>query len=89
MSFSRRLVYIHVHTSGVVIRCHLSRLMGERKLKIVDVARETGLHRNTVTLLYRETASRIDLDAVDKLCELFDCEVGELLERVEQREADT
>ena len=45
--------------------------MGERKLKIVDVARETGLHRNTVTLLYRETASRIDLDAVDKLFELF------------------
>lgn len=62
--------------------------MGERKLKIVDVARETGLHRNTVTLLYRETASRIDLDAVDKLCELFDCEVGELLERVKGMEGE-
>ena len=58
--------------------------MGERKLKIVDVSRETGLHRNTVTLLYRETASRIELDAIDKLCALFECEVGELLERVEQ-----
>lgn len=67
-----------------MIRCHLSRLMGERKMKIVDVSRETGLHRNTVTLLYRETASRVDLDAIDKLCELFDCEVGELLERVEE-----
>ena len=33
-----------------MIKCHLSRLMGERKLKIADVARETGLHRNTVTL---------------------------------------
>jgi len=57
--------------------------MGERKLKIVDVARETGLNRNTVTLLYKETAQRIDLDALDKLCELFDCEVEDLLERVE------
>lgn len=65
-----------------MIRCHLSRLMGERKMKIVDVARATGLHRNTVTLLYNETASRVDLDAVDKLCELFDCEVGDLFERV-------
>lgn len=65
-----------------MIRCNLSRLMGERKLKIVDVSRETGLHRNTVTLLYRETASRIDLEAIDKLCEFFNCEVGELLERV-------
>jgi len=65
-----------------MIRCHLARLMGEKKLKIIDVARETGLHRNTVTLLYRETAVRIELDAIDKLCDLFDCEVSDLLERV-------
>jgi putative transcriptional regulator len=55
--------------------------MGERKLKIADVARDTGLHRNTITLLYDETASRVDLDAVDRLCEYFDVSVGELLER--------
>tara|TARA_B100001063_G_C16483315_1_gene413694 strand:- start:100 stop:384 length:285 start_codon:yes stop_codon:yes gene_type:complete len=66
-----------------VIRCHLARLMGEKKMKIMDVARETGLNRNTVTLLYKETAQRIDLDAIDKLCELFDCEVGDLLEKYE------
>ena len=64
-----------------MIRCHLARLMGERKMKIMDVARETGLNRNTVTLLYKETAQRIDLEAIDKLCDLFDCEVGELLEK--------
>lgn len=63
-----------------MIRCNLARLMGERKMKIVDVARETGLNRNTITLLYKETAQRIDLDALDKLCKLFDCKVGELLE---------
>lgn len=66
-----------------MIRCHLARLMGEKKLKIVDVARETGLNRNTVTLLYKETAQRIDLDAIDKLCVLFECDVADLLERVE------
>jgi len=71
-----------------MIRCHLSRLMGESKMRIADVSRETGLNRNTVTLLYRETAARVDLDAIDKLCELFDCEVGELLERVEQLPPD-
>jgi putative transcriptional regulator len=56
--------------------------MGEHKMKIADVARETGLNRNTVTLLYKETANRLELDAIDKLCELFECEVGELLEYV-------
>lgn len=58
--------------------------MGERKMKIADVARETGLNRNTVTLLYKETATRVDLEAIDKLCALFECEVGQLLERSEQ-----
>ena len=69
-----------------MIRCHLSRLMGERKLNIADVARETGLNRNTITLLYKETATRVDLDTVEKLCELFDCDVGELMEYVPQKE---
>jgi len=65
-----------------MVRCNLSRLMGEKKLKVIDVARETGLHRNTITLLYKETATRVDLETIEKLCELFDCEVGELFERV-------
>lgn len=63
-----------------MIRCHLSRLMGEKKLKVVDVARLTGLHRNTITLLYNETAARVDIDAIEKLCELFEVGVGELFE---------
>lgn len=57
--------------------------MGERKLKISDVARDTGLHRNTVTLLYQETATRVDLEAIDSLCRYFKVSVGELLEYTE------
>lgn len=63
-----------------MIRCHLARLMGERKMKISDVLRETGLSRNTVTLMYKETAQKIDIEALDKLCKLFACEVADILE---------
>lgn len=65
--------------------------MGERKLKIVDVARATGLHRNMITLLYNETAARIELDAVNKLCFFFGVSVGDLFEYVpdENRYGDT
>jgi putative transcriptional regulator len=54
--------------------------MGEQKLKIADVARQTGINRGTVTRLYQETAVRVELDVVEKLCELFGCEVGDLFE---------
>ncbi|MEQ5111510.1 helix-turn-helix domain-containing protein [Providencia vermicola] len=65
-----------------MIRCHLARMMGEHKLRIADVARETGLSRTTVTLLYKETAQKVDLEALDKLCQLFDCQLSDLLERI-------
>jgi len=67
-----------------MIRCHLARLMGEHKMKISDVANQTGLHRNTVTLLYKETAQRVDIDAMDKLCQLFSCTVADLFEYIEE-----
>ena len=63
-----------------MIKCHLSRLMGERKLKIADVARNIGVHRNTITLLYYEKAQRIDFEVLDKLCKYFECAVSDLLE---------
>jgi putative transcriptional regulator len=69
-----------------MIKCHLSRIMGERKLRIADVARATGLHRNTVTLLYQETATRIDIDAIDRLCRFFTLQVGDLFEYVPEND---
>ncbi|NNM60046.1 MAG: helix-turn-helix transcriptional regulator [Legionellales bacterium] len=71
-----------------MIRCNLARMMGEHKMRIADVARESRLSRATVTLLYKETAQKVDLQALDKLCELFGCEIGELLERTNSSNAD-
>ncbi len=69
-----------------MIRCHLSRIMGEHKMKISDVARETGVNRSTVTALYQENAARIELDVVDKLCNLFNCKVSDLFEFIKLEE---
>jgi len=56
--------------------------MGERKLKISDVERATGLHRNSITLLYKETANRVELETIEKLCIFFNCEVSDLFEYI-------
>ncbi|MDQ0742448.1 helix-turn-helix transcriptional regulator [Pseudomonas sp. W4I3] len=69
-----------------MIRCHLARLMGERKMRIADVARETGLSRATITLLYKETAQKVDLEAIEQLCELFECQIGELFEHTPSKQ---
>ena len=71
-----------------MIRCHFARLMGERKLKISDVARETGINRGTLTRLYYESAERIELDVLDQLCEYFKIDLPELLIRVPGTKSD-
>ena len=63
-----------------MIRCHLGRLLGEKKLKISDVARDTGINRGTLTRLYQETAERVDLDAINLLCRYLNVTVQDLLE---------
>ena len=65
-----------------MVKCHLSRLMGERKLKISDLARDTGINRGTATRLYHETAERVDIEVVNSLCLYFNCSVGELFEYI-------
>lgn len=72
-----------------MIRCYLSTLMGRDKLRIADVARVTGLNRSTVNALYKETATRLDLAAIDALCNLFRCSVGELFEHVPDADGPT
>ena len=58
-----------------MIKCHLS--------KIADVARETGLNRGTITRMYNETATRIELDAIETLCRYLNVKIEDLYEFVD------
>lgn len=67
-----------------MIRCNLSRILGEKKLKIADVARDTGINRGTITRLYQETAVRVEFDVLEALCRYLNCDISELLELTEE-----
>ncbi len=63
-----------------MIKCYLSRLLGERRLKISDVTRDTGINRGTLTRLYHENAERVELAVLSQLCSYLSCEISDLLE---------
>ena len=67
-----------------MLKCNLSKIMGEKRLKIADVARDTAINRGTITRIYNEEATRIELEVVEKLCEYLDIEVGELYEIIKE-----
>ena len=51
-----------------MIRCHLARSVGAHKLRIAEIARETGLNRNCISF--------------GKLCFLPICQVSDLWEPI-------
>jgi putative transcriptional regulator len=60
--------------------------MGEKRIKISELADMTGLHRNGITKLYNEKTDGIKFDTLEKLCRALDCSVGELIEIIEDGE---
>lgn len=71
----------------MAVRCKLSTLMGEKRYNIQDVYEKTGLSRGTVSNLYHDKMERIDCETISKLCKLFKCSVGDLLEYIEEKES--
>lgn len=63
-----------------MIKINLSRIMGERRLKVADVCRDTGLKRTTVGRLYHEDVVKLDLETLEILCRYLDVDVAEMLE---------
>ena len=64
----------------MAIRCRLSILMGEKRYNIQDVYAKTGLSRATISNLYHDKMQRIDYQTLNKLCDLFQCPVGDIIE---------
>lgn len=67
----------------MAIKVHLSRLMGEKRLKISELSEMTGLHRNGLTKLYYEKTDGVKFETLEKLCRTLNCSVGELIEFTE------
>ncbi len=59
-----------------MIKCNLSKLMGIHKMSIQDVHEKTGLNRATISNLYHEKVIRLDFETMEKLCKLFNYQVG-------------
>ena len=61
---------------------HLPTLLAERRLKVADAVRATGISKTTLHKIYNNQSSRIDFDTIDKLCEFLEVGVGDIFEYV-------
>ena len=61
-----------------MILCNLPVLLAERRIKVADLIRMTGISKSTMHKIYNEQTSRIDFETMDKICEALDIGVGDL-----------
>lgn len=65
-----------------MIRSHLLELMRRHQLKTAELARLAQVNRSTVAALTRDRATRVDLTALERICTVLGCGLGDLLEIV-------
>jgi putative transcriptional regulator len=53
--------------------------MGEKRWNMSDIHERTGISRSSISAFYYDKAKRIDYGTLDRLCEVFGCQPGDLL----------
>ena len=67
-----------------MILCNLPVLLAERRMKVADLIRTTGISKSTMHKIYNEQTSRIDFETMDKLCEYLEVGVGDIFEHIRE-----
>lgn len=67
-----------------VIKFHVSDFLGKKKMTQKELSELTGIRPATVSALYHDNVKRIEVDHLAKMCEVFDCEPGDLITYVKE-----
>ncbi|MCL2215377.1 MAG: helix-turn-helix transcriptional regulator [Defluviitaleaceae bacterium] len=62
-----------------MIEVKLSRLLGDKRWNQSDLAKRADVRPNTVSELYNDFADRVSLDQLDRICDVLECDLSELL----------
>lgn len=63
-----------------MIKIKLSRILGEKRMTQKDLSRLTGIRPATINELYHEIAIRVNLEHINKICEVLECDLHDLFE---------
>ena len=65
----------------------LDKLLAQRKMQSAELAREVGWTVQTISRIKTGKIRAMRMDSLNKLCEFFNCQPGDLLEYISEEEA--
>jgi len=63
-----------------MIKNNLSKLMGEKRIKISELHKISGLSQSTIIRIYYDKTKNISYETINKLCWALECNTQDLLE---------
>lgn len=63
-----------------MIRIKLSEVLGKNKMTRKHLSELIGVRPNTIGDLYNEKVKKIDIETLNKICEVFECDISDILE---------
>lgn len=69
-----------------MIKIKLSEILGRHRITQKQLAEIADLRPATISLIYHEKISRLDLHSLDKICKALNCQPGDLLEHIPSKE---
>ena len=71
----------------MAIRINLDVMMARRRMSLNELAEKVGITQANLSILKNEKAKAIRLSTLDKLCEVLQCQPGELMEYIPGQES--
>lgn len=65
-----------------MIKNNLSKILGEKRMKMSEIIEITGLGRSTVERVYYDKGKNISYETIDRICNALEISVGELFEHI-------
>ena len=69
-----------------MIKIHLSKLLGERRITQAELANKTNIRPATINEMYHELIERINLEHLNKICKVLNVWINEILEYIPDEE---
>jgi putative transcriptional regulator len=72
-----------------MIICKLSAILGDKRIKVSDLVRATGIARATLDRYYYDRVGSFDREVLEKLCRHLQVPLTDLLVEVPDNESDS
>lgn len=70
----------------MAIRVNLDVMLAKRKMSVTELSERVGITMANLSILKNEKAKAIRFSTLDKICEVLECQPGDILEYLKEEE---